>query len=164
MHLAFVQFVTEFERIYYCHMPERMHFCRLCVHLLLHIGPETSRIGPHALFTQWTMERTIGNLGEEVKQPSNPFMNLSQRGLIRSQLNALTAMIPSLDMSEKNLPRGSTDIGNGYALLRARDALQTLIVDCDEVEAIRRYFAENSQPVNPNWIAKVQRWARAQVT
>ncbi len=100
------------------------------------------------------------NLGEEVKQPSNPFMNLSQRGLIRSQLNALTAMIPSLDMSEKKLPRGSTDVGNGYALLRARDAMQSLIVDCDEVEAIRQYFAENSQPVNPNWMAKVQRWAR----
>ncbi len=110
MHLAFVYFVQEFERIYYCQMTECIHFCRQCVHLLLHIAPETAWIGPHGLFSQWTMERTIGNLGEEVKQPSNTFMNLSQRGLIRSQLNALYAMFPSLDTLAKALPRGSTDM------------------------------------------------------
>ena len=43
------------------------------------------------------MERTIGNLGEEIRQPSNPFANLSQRGLRRSQVNALKAMIPDLE-------------------------------------------------------------------
>ena len=43
------------------------------------------------------MERTIGNLGQEIKQPSNPYANLSQRGLIRAQVNALKAIIPALD-------------------------------------------------------------------
>ena len=42
------------------------------------------------------MERTIGNLGEEIWQPSKPYANLSQRGLIRNQVNALIAMVPDL--------------------------------------------------------------------
>jgi hypothetical protein len=42
------------------------------------------------------MERTIGNLGEEIKQPSQPFANLSERGLRRCQVNALKSVLPHL--------------------------------------------------------------------
>ena len=48
------------------------------------------------------MECTIGNLGEEIRQPSNPYANLSQRGLLRCQVNALTAMIPDLQQSPQH--------------------------------------------------------------
>ncbi len=67
------------------------------------------------------MERTIGNLGEEIRQPSNPFANLSQRGLLRCQVNALTAMVPALKPPNCDLPRGAMNIGDKYILLRARD-------------------------------------------
>jgi len=67
------------------------------------------------------MERTIGNLGEEIRQPSNPYANLSQRGLLRCQVNALTAMIPDLGPPAPSLPRGAIDLGQGYVLLRAQD-------------------------------------------
>jgi hypothetical protein len=42
------------------------------------------------------MECTIGNLGEEIWQLSNPYANHSQRGLLRCQVNALKAMILDL--------------------------------------------------------------------
>jgi hypothetical protein len=60
------------------------------------ISPEVTRLGPPICSSQWTMEHTIGNLGEEIWQLSNPYANLSQRGLLRCQVNALKAMILNL--------------------------------------------------------------------
>ncbi len=73
------------------------------------------------------MERTIGNLGEEIRQPSNPYANLSQRGLLRCQVNALKAMIPDLSPPQVSLPRGSIDLGHGYVLLRRQDRYERLM-------------------------------------
>jgi hypothetical protein len=73
---------------------------------------------------QWTLERTIGNLGEEIKQHSNPFTNLSQWGIRRARVNALKALIPDLEpdrMEKKDLPRSSKDLGEGFVLLRAQE-------------------------------------------
>jgi hypothetical protein len=63
------------------------------------------------------IEQTIGNLGQEVKQLSNPFANLSEQGLRRAQVNALKAMIPTLEPNNNRPPRGSIDLDNGYLLL-----------------------------------------------
>jgi hypothetical protein len=63
----------------------------------------------------------IGNLGEEIRQPSNPYANLSQRGLLRCQVNPLKAMIPDLQQSLPALPHGGVDLGKGFALLRAQE-------------------------------------------
>lgn len=112
-------FTHEFETLYYQRRVDRLHFCRQSIHALLHLASEVTRIGPPICSSQWTMERTIGNLGEEIRQPSNPYANLSQRGLLRCQVNALTAMIPDLQKNVSILPRGAIDIGKGYALLRA---------------------------------------------
>ena len=68
------------------------------------------------------MERTIGNLGEEIKQPSNPYVNLSERGSKRAQINAIYAMYPELDpTAEEKLPAGACDLGGSYVLLHACD-------------------------------------------
>jgi hypothetical protein len=48
------------------------------------------------------MERTIGNLTEEMKQSSQPFVNLSQHGLHCAQVNALKAMILNVEKIEKD--------------------------------------------------------------
>ena len=63
------------------------------------------------------MERTIGNLGQQIRQPSKPYANLAQEGVRRSQINALLAIMPELDSPPKSLPSGSIDLGDGYALL-----------------------------------------------
>ncbi|OBZ69205.1 hypothetical protein A0H81_10833 [Grifola frondosa] len=69
------------------------------------------------------MERIIGDLGSEIKQHSNPYANLSQCAVQREQVNALKAMIPSLDPSRglSIIPHSALKLEDGYVLLHARD-------------------------------------------
>ena len=128
-HSHLVQFVEEYEHLYYQRRVDRLHFCRPCVHTLLHTCSEVMRVGPGAYYTQFTMERTIGDLGREIRQPSNPFSNLAQRALRRSQVNALKNMYPDLDSAATlQLPKFSQDLGNGWVLLRPRDRFPTVIL------------------------------------
>jgi len=104
------------------------------------------------------IERTIGNLTEEMKQPSKPYANLSQRGLRRAQVNALKSMIPLLERKKGN-PRGSIDLGGGFVLLRARDrTMQTLRGDA--AIAVRTYMHDQTGDDVANWNPRVFRWAR----
>lgn len=119
-HSYLVQFVEEYENIYYQRRMDRLHFCRPSLHTLLHTSPEAFRIGPGAYDTQFTMERSIGDLGQEIRQPSNPFGNLCQIALRRSQLNALKATCPELDDTDISLPKYSHDNGDGYIFLTPR--------------------------------------------
>jgi uncharacterized protein YerC len=121
-HSQLIQFVEEFENLYYQRRVDRIHFCRPCIHTLLHAAPEVMRVGPGAYSTQFTMERTIGNLGQEIRQPSNPFANLAQRALQRSQVNALKSIYPELESKSRfQLPKGAVDLKDGYIMLRPRD-------------------------------------------
>jgi hypothetical protein len=158
-HGLLVQFVLEFEELYYQRKAYRLHFCRQSVHALLHLVPEIIRLGPGIYYTQWAMERTIGNLGEEIKQPSQPFANLSERGLRRSQTNALKVMLPHLD-EEHGPPRVSINLGQGYILLGARDKYAHCACDKD-ASAICSYFTRHFQGMlDPEWKPRFFRWAR----
>jgi hypothetical protein len=104
------------------------------VHSLVHLPREVLRLGPPVCSSQWTLERTIGNLGKEIKQHSNPFANLSQRGIRHARVNALKALIPDLEpdrMEKKDLPRGSKDLGEGFVLLHAREGEPRPLRDCE---------------------------------
>ena len=85
--------------------------------------PEVIWLGPGAYYSQWTMGQTIGNLSKEIKQPSQPFANISEHGLRRCQVNALKSMLPHLE-PEPKLPHVSVDLGNGYVLLGACEEYQ----------------------------------------
>ena len=65
----FRSFAYEFELLYYQWREDWIHFCWQSIHTLLHLAPEVTRIGPPICSSQWTMERTIGNLCEEIRQP-----------------------------------------------------------------------------------------------
>jgi hypothetical protein len=80
-HKLAIEYVAEFETLYFQGMPERIHFVRQSVHQMTHLGPEAIHIGPAALYSQWTIERTIGNLGQEIKSHSQPYANLAERAL-----------------------------------------------------------------------------------
>jgi hypothetical protein len=80
-YLALVSFAQEFEEIYCQRLVTWIHFVRPCLHSLVHLPHEVIHLGPPLCSSQWTLERTIGNLGEEIKQHSNPFANLSQQGI-----------------------------------------------------------------------------------
>jgi hypothetical protein len=147
--------------IYCKRLPTRIHFVRPCVHSLVHLPREVLRLGPPVCSSQWTLERTIGNLGEEIKQHSNPFANLSQRGIRRARVNALKSLIPDLepDRTDKNdLPRGARDLGDGFVLLRAREAEPRPLRDC-EADALRSFLP------NAHLEAEicVRRWAKLRI-
>ncbi|KDQ14423.1 hypothetical protein BOTBODRAFT_110097, partial [Botryobasidium botryosum FD-172 SS1] len=152
---AMGNFVVEFERLYYQRRVDRLHFCRPCLHLLPHAAGEVHRLGPGVCYAQWTMERTIGNLGEEIKSQSKPYANLSWRAVQRAQVNALTSMVPSFDMSDAPaLPRGAEDIGDGFVLLRARDRNPQVLDSVAMHNAIRSHFGITLE------LFDILRWAR----
>ncbi|KAJ3808249.1 hypothetical protein F5876DRAFT_90140 [Lentinula aff. lateritia] len=96
--IQLVQFVEEYEVMYYQRCVDRMHFCCPCIHTLLHLASE---------------------MVQSIHQPSNPFSNLAQQALIRCRINALKHMCPELDpKSVLHQPKGSLVVGNGYILLR----------------------------------------------
>ncbi|KAF9231986.1 hypothetical protein BU15DRAFT_55551 [Melanogaster broomeanus] len=166
----FIEFTHEFEELYYRRKIERIHFVRQSVHALIHYGREVETKGPLICASQWTMERTIGNLTEEMRQHSNCFANLTQRAIRRARVNALKAIIPDIDPDAKKPtnPRGSCDLGNGYLLLshheRTRHETTAL-----ESTAILAWIHENA-PDSPELSSrgrdgclKVRRWARLQL-
>ncbi|KAG1747507.1 hypothetical protein EDD22DRAFT_958220 [Suillus occidentalis] len=103
----------DFELLYYRRREDRIHFIRPSVHQTNHLVSETVCKGPSICYAQWTMEQTIGNLGQEICQPSNPFANLSQEGVRRCRVNTLLSIMPELDNSCQGHPNGSVDLGDG---------------------------------------------------
>ena len=69
-HSYLIQFVEQYENLYYQRRIDRLHFCRPCLHTLLHTAPEATRVGPGTYLTQFTMEHAIGDLGGDIRQPS----------------------------------------------------------------------------------------------
>jgi hypothetical protein len=130
---------------------------RPSIHTASHFAPETVRVGPGIIYSQWGMERTIGNLGKEIKQHSNAFANLAQRGIRRCQVNALKAMIPDIEPPENPLPRGAADLGGGYALLRAMDTTSRNVRLCEH-HTIVTYLEANGGTLTRD-TASVIRWA-----
>jgi len=160
-YLALASFAQEFEEIYCQRLVTRIHFIRPCLHSLVHLPREVIRLGPPLCSSQWTLERTIGNLGEEIKQHSNPFANLSQRGIRRARVNALKAIIPGVDTERSddgNLPRGSKDLGDGFVLLRVRESDPRPLRDC-EADALCEYLGIPSLGDE----VLVRRWAKLRI-
>lgn len=158
-HAALLEFACEFELLYYQRRTERLHFVRQSIHAVAHLASEVTRLGPPICSSQWTMERTIGNLGQEIRQPSNPFANLSQRSMQRCQVNALKVMIPDLEPPQPDVPRGAKDLGGGYVLLRAKDRVSRGIRDCEE-NALITYLKEAHDVPLDGWSPTIARWAR----
>lgn len=158
-HMLLCSWEREFEKLYYQQREDRLHFVRPCAHQVPHLPDETLRKGPPICYAQWTMERTIGNLGQEIRQPSNPYENLSQEGVRRCQINSLLASMPELAGPPK-LPADSPlaeNLGDGYALLRMRQKRPSNPVGPDAV-AISTFLGPARNLEHP-----IQKWARVQL-
>jgi hypothetical protein len=157
--LALLSFAQEFELIYCQCLPTRIHFVHPCMHSLMHLPHEVICIGPPICSSQWTLECTIGNLGKEIKQHSNPFANLLQHGIRHAWVNALMAMIPDLEghkSSERS--HGSKDLNCGYILLHARDADLHCLWEC-EADTLRQFLPTISRMTS----ISVCQWARLRI-
>ncbi|KIJ90922.1 hypothetical protein K443DRAFT_14832 [Laccaria amethystina LaAM-08-1] len=131
-HKLLTEFSDSYEELYVQQRADRLHFVRPSIHVPSHMAPETEQVGPGIIYSQWAIERTIRNLGEEIKQHSDPYANLSQCGLRWCQVNALKAMIPGLVPVENPLPQGVLDLGDEYSLLRAMDTAAREVWPCEK--------------------------------
>ncbi|KAG1779916.1 hypothetical protein EV702DRAFT_965336 [Suillus placidus] len=116
------------------------------------------------------MERTIGNLVEEIRQHSTPYANLGQCAVRHAQLNALKALIPSIDPDTNKSPltRWSKDVGRGYALQKAQERTRhnaTAIKSLTICQYLETYHPSSSdfKFVTRDGIFRVCRWARLQL-
>ncbi|KAJ3533931.1 hypothetical protein NM688_g7210 [Phlebia brevispora] len=160
-HWLLVEFCEEYELLYYRRLPYRLHFVCYSMHALIHTATESYRIGPHIYFSQWTLERLIGQLVGELRQPSNPYRNLSERALRRAQASAIKAMVSDLEQAQR-LPRGTIDLGGGFSLRRACES-RLYRFTTSEVQALHEF--ELTNPIcdlDPAWHESpaVLRWAR----
>ena len=160
-HKLLLEWVLEFELLYYQRKIERLHFVRQCVHSLTHLGPEAARIGPPSLSAQWTMERIIGILGSLIKQPSNPFANLTEQAKKIAEINALVAIWPEFDSTKKDI-HGSVDIGHGYILLGPKDQQSYELSDAEQT-ALSNFYSGLSNPGSGVPPKSVYRWGRLQI-
>ncbi|KAL0564720.1 hypothetical protein V5O48_017319 [Marasmius crinis-equi] len=115
----------EFEELYIQPHPEQIHFARQSTHIDDHVTKEIVCYSPPACYSQWTTENAIENLEREQNQHQNPFMNIAQQAVPRVQVNTITALYPEKlpsQTQDAQLPRGSEEVGNGYALLRPLDS------------------------------------------
>ncbi|KAF7761992.1 hypothetical protein Agabi119p4_9984 [Agaricus bisporus var. burnettii] len=154
-----VDFLNEYEEIYIDHKQSRIHFVRQCLHTLWHLAPETCRLGPPALYAQWTMERTIGNLGQEIRLHSNPYANLTQRAVARGVANSIYARYPDLWSDQPDFPRGAVVLSDGYALLHPHEDPPSKM-QIDEYNALSRFVALHPGVLQPE---KITRSARLQL-
>ena len=67
------------------------------------------------------MKHVIGVLGSLVKQPSNPFTNLTEQVKKMASVNVLLAMWPQIGHNQ-GLPGGSIDLGGVFVLLGLTDS------------------------------------------
>lgn len=169
-HTLLSDFAHDYEVLYVQRKVSRIHFVPQCMHSITHAPMETWRVGSLICTCQFAMERIIGDLGSEIRQPSNPFANLSERALRRARVNALTTMLPDLDRSAT--PPSSKvpliDLGDDYILLHPRESGARLVGD-DEDIAILRYIEARvgSVQARADWVTDmqscVQRWARCRL-
>lgn len=158
-HQSIVEYVSQYEELYYQRRADRLHFVRPSLHTLTHTVSEILRIGPGSLYSQWTLENYIGNITREIKQHVTPYANVAERALRRCQVNALKAMFPAFADPDPTLPQAAIDLGHGYALLRARDRAERGVTEPEE-QAILTFLRTHFQFSNPAWIPVVRRWAR----
>ncbi|KAG0693975.1 hypothetical protein DFH29DRAFT_815817 [Suillus ampliporus] len=151
-HVLLCVWEREFEMIYYQLKEDRLQFVRPCVHQTSHLVPETIHKGPPICYAQWTMERTIRNLGQGIWQPSCPYANLSKEGVRRCQVNTLLSIIPELDEPPRGLPTGAVDLGDSYALLHKHDRYAMLPTG-EPARAISDFLGHERD------LPRIKRWA-----
>ena len=155
-----LEWVVEFEHLYYQRKMERLHFVRQCVHSLIHLGPEATRLGPPSLSAQWTMERMIGVFGSLLRQPSNIFSNLREQARRVAEINAMVAMWPEIEVERGEL-QGSLNLGQGYVLLPPKDSKPYLLSPAEKT-ALDTFYSDLPIPEH-NQRRSVYRWGRLDI-
>jgi hypothetical protein len=158
-HLT-IRFAKEFERIYVQNHPDRVHMIRPWIHTLLHTAQGVVRTGPLIYYAQWTMERLIGLLEDDLHLHSNPYANIAHIAKRLCSRNALKALIPDLNIAERHLTDADVDCGGGLALLHPRDRVEKRLPEI-QADAVRAFAASLWDNEHEYPQLKMVRYARA---
>ena len=164
-YLLLTEFCEDFETLYCQCWADRLHFAPHSIHIVSHLPHEPLHTGPSDATTQWPMERAIGDLTAQIRQPSKAYANLSLQAVQCAQVNAITSILPDLDPHHNkshSLPHGSRDLGGGYVLLRAKDNTAREVHLCEST-AIQVYLSNAGDSEADVMVTKVVRWARLRV-
>ena len=96
----------------------------------------------------------IGIFGSLIKQPSNPFTNLTEQAKKVAEINSIIAMYPSFEQVAKD-PRGSIDISDGYLLLGLKDVKHYHLSDAEQ-QVLAIFYSELGTVPRRS----IYRWAR----
>ncbi len=161
-HKLLVEFVEAFETKYYQRRPDRLHFVRHAIHLLVHLMPETYLRGPLWLISQWPLENAIGHLTRDIGSHSKPFANLAELALRRGQICALISIFPTLAEPDK-LPKDAIELGDGYVLLAwGQDKRERAMVP-DDAAALVTYLHSLNVVTPGTWQPSAWKKARLQL-
>jgi hypothetical protein len=163
-----VEFHSQFEDIYYDRRQDRIHFMRQSLHTLLHTTYKIVRVGPLGLVAQWTIERIIGDLKRQLRNPSEIYAGYTIRGLRQAQLNTLYSLFPQLDPSAPPpVDNALTHVlGDGYVLRHPRLTRGKWETPTpNEMQSIEQFIEHNYAEDHRNIIvpSTVAPWGRLQL-
>src|SRR5437667_9134820 len=167
-----IEFVSNYERLYYQYDLLRISACLPTFHLLLHLHESISDCGPAWVFWQFPCERVCGMLKPMVKNRSMSNRNLSLAILYREQFNHLPFATPSWTIPSFRLtpayPHYTQGLdGHTYSFLHPRcdDKLSP-----EEATHLVRYYANllqcTRQEINlsGDFNCEIIKWARCLLT
>jgi hypothetical protein len=152
-----IEFCREFEELYVKRMASRIYFVRPWLHTILHIAQAIVRRGPTCYYSQWTIERVIGILKDQLRNNSSAYSNLAMVSTRLCQQNALKAMMPELDDARRTLGPGEYDLGDGYAFLRPKEDIARPVTPSEAAAIAMFKHEELDGPA-------LEDWARAPTT
>ncbi|CCO31180.1 hypothetical protein BN14_05215 [Rhizoctonia solani AG-1 IB] len=106
---GFVEWVEDFEIIYYQHDPQRVQVCTTNIHYLLHIVDSIERLGPLPGYWAFPMERYCSFIGASVKSRRFPYANIARRVCDVAQLSMIRQIYNLNDMITFGQTRASTE-------------------------------------------------------
>jgi hypothetical protein len=147
------QWCVQFEELYVKRDAARLHMVRPWIHTLLHIVNQTASKGPPAYYSQWTMERVIGFLEDNMALDSSPYANLAMIATRQCQINALKSMVPDIVPEQRTIYDIGIDLGHGYASAHPREPHRHS-VEPAEAEALNDTLLLNGLEGDELWQTK----------
>lgn len=86
LRTGFVEWVNEFEKLYYQQNPARVSICTINIHALLHIADSIEAMGPVWTYWAFPMERYCGSLQRAMRSRRFPWSNLDEHVVATAQL------------------------------------------------------------------------------
>ncbi|KAF9474439.1 hypothetical protein BDN70DRAFT_815708 [Pholiota conissans] len=106
LRTGFIQWVQDYEKIYYQYSPERLSACPLTIHALLHIADSIEACGPVWCYWAFPMERYCGKLQPALRSRRFPYAALDRFVLEDAQLTQIKFTSGLTDELSLRTPKG----------------------------------------------------------